>query len=579
MKRLISLFIAAVAVAASCCGPKDGEYTLRILTTNDVHGHYFDSLYTSDQTGPSMMALAWYIDSVRVAAGKENVILIDAGDSMHGDNASYFFNYVDTESEHVFARMLEYLDYDAWIPGNHDIETGHPVYDRVAADLDVPMLAANAIKVETGEPYFGDYVIVNRHGLRIAIIGFTNPNIKNAYEPTLWSGIDFESLIPDFTQNVVDSVKEKENPDVVIVAIHSGAGRGDGTQLEQQALDLFQSLEGVDVIVSAHDHRANAQQSESIALVNTGNYCSNLGYVTVNVTVEGGKVTGKKVAAELIPVDKNNVDEEMKAYFHADYAKVKAYTTRPVGELKVDLNGSDALVGMSDYVNLLHTVCLNASEAQVSFAAPLSPNVSVKAGKLVYNDLFTLYQYENELYEVKMTGKEIKSYLECSYDGWINTLDRKQDHILKMVSFTNPRTGAKMWFFTPTASNLDSAGGLVYDVDVTKPYGSRVTIRSFADGSAFDEAAEYKVAMTSYRARGGGELLEKVGIDTKNIEERMTGRYADIRTLLDEYLAENGEIAPEKIGDKSLIGEWQFIPKAKARKVLDQDIKLIAPRR
>ena len=199
MKRLISLFIAAVAVAASCCGPKDGEYTLRILTTNDVHGHYFDSLYTSDQTGPSMMALAWYIDSVRVAAGKENVILIDAGDSMHGDNASYFFNYVDTESEHVFARMLEYLDYDAWIPGNHDFETGHPVYDRVAADLDVPMLAANAIKVETGEPYFGDYVIVNRHGLRIAIIGFTNPNIKNAYEPTLWSGIDFESLIPDFT--------------------------------------------------------------------------------------------------------------------------------------------------------------------------------------------------------------------------------------------------------------------------------------------------------------------------------------------------------------------------------------------
>ena len=114
MKRIISLLIAAVAVAASCCGPKDGEYTLRILTTNDVHGHYFDSLYTSDQTGPSMMSLAWYIDSVRVAAGKENVVLIDAGDSMHGDNASYFFNYVHTEEEHVFARMLEYLEYDAW---------------------------------------------------------------------------------------------------------------------------------------------------------------------------------------------------------------------------------------------------------------------------------------------------------------------------------------------------------------------------------------------------------------------------------------------------------------------------------
>lgn len=579
MKRIIFLIIAAVAVAASCCGPKDGEYTLRILTTNDVHGHYFDSLYTSDQTGPSMMALAWYIDSVRVAAGKENVVLIDAGDSMHGDNASYFFNYVDTETEHVFARMLEYLDYDAWIPGNHDFETGHPVYDRVVAGLDVPVLAANAIRVETGESYFREYVIVKRHGLKIAIVGFTNPNIENAYEPVLWSGIDFESLIPDFTQNVVNRVREKENPDVVIVAIHSGAGRGDGSQLEQQGLDLFKSLEGVDVIVSAHDHRVNAQQSETIAMVNTGNYCSNLGYATVTVTVENGKVTGKKVSAELIPVDKDNVDEEMKSCFQADYAKVKAYTTRPVGELKTDLNGSDALAGMSDYVNLLHTICLNASEAQVSFAAPLSPNVSVKAGKMVYNDLFTLYPYENELYEVKMTGKEIKSYLEHSYDGWINTLDKDQEHILKMRGFTNPRTGNQMWFFAATASNLDSAGGLVYDVDVTKPVGERIIISSFADGSAFDESAEYKVAMTSYRARGGGELLEKAGVDTKNIEERMTGRYADIRSLIDAYLAENGEIASEAIGDKSLIGEWKFIPEAKARKVLDQDVKLVAPRR
>ena len=85
--------------------------------------------------------------------------------------------------------------------------------------------------------------------------------------------------------------------------------------------------------------------------------------------------------------------------------------------------------------------------------------------------------------------------------------------------------------------------------------------------------------MTSYRARGGGELLEKAGVDTKNIEERMTARYADIRSLIDAYLAENGEISSEAIGDKSLIGEWKFIPEAKARKVLDQDVKLVAPRR
>ena len=167
MKKIHALIIACAALASACCGPKDGEYTLRILSTNDVHGHYFDSLYLSDGTAPSLMSAAWYIDSVRVAAGKENVVLIDAGDCLHGDNAAYYYNYVDTESEHVYSRMLEYLDYDAWVPGNHDFETGHPVYDRIAQTLDVPILAANALRTDNGRPYFGDYTIVRRNGLKI----------------------------------------------------------------------------------------------------------------------------------------------------------------------------------------------------------------------------------------------------------------------------------------------------------------------------------------------------------------------------------------------------------------------------
>ena len=578
MKRILSIILAAAAVALSGCGPKDGEYTFRILSTNDVHGHYFCESYTSDQTVPSLMAAAWHIDTVRVANGAENVILIDAGDAMHGDNASYYFNYVDTESEHVFARMLEYLDYDAWIPGNHDIETGHPVYDRVVAGLDLPFLAANAINVDTGKAYFQEYVIQKRNGIKFAIIGFTQPNIENAYAQELWEGMDFESLYPDFTQNVVDRVRAEENPDVVIVVIHSGAGRGDGQQLEQQGLDLFNSLKDVDYLVSSHDHRAAVLENESMAFVNTGNYCANLGYGTITVTVEQGKVVSKKASSKLIAIDKDLVDEDMKAAFQPDFEKVKAFTTRPVGELKVDFNGVDALAGMSPYVNMLHTICLNASDAKISFAAPFSTTASVKAGNLVYNDLFTLYSYDNQLYEVKMTGKEVKEYLEHSYDSWVNTLDASQEHIFKMRGFKNPRTGDQMWFFTAQASNLDTAGGLVYDVDVTKPFGERVVIRSFADGSAFDESAEYVVAMTSYRARGGGELMEKVGITPADVEERVVAVREDIRSLIDAYFTEHKVVSEETVGDKSVIGEWKFIPVAKARKALDQDMKLVAPR-
>ena len=157
MKKSILFFIAAVAMTASCCGPEDGEYTFRILTTNDVHGRYFDSLYVSQRTSNALTNVAWYADSIRVADGAENVVLIDAGDCLQGDNAAYYYNYVDTVSKHLFARMVEYIGYDAVVVGNHDIETGHPVYDRIVRTMDVPFLAANAIRTDDGKRPLGAY--------------------------------------------------------------------------------------------------------------------------------------------------------------------------------------------------------------------------------------------------------------------------------------------------------------------------------------------------------------------------------------------------------------------------------------
>ena len=143
--------LAACALLALSCGRtlKDGDYTLTILSTNDVHGTWFDSTYVDARTRPALTAVKYYVDSVRTANGAENVLLLDAGDCLQGDNAPYYFNYVDTETPHLFPRLMEYMGYDAVAVGNHDIETGHAVYDRVAADLKkngVDFLAANALR-------------------------------------------------------------------------------------------------------------------------------------------------------------------------------------------------------------------------------------------------------------------------------------------------------------------------------------------------------------------------------------------------------------------------------------------------
>ena len=574
MKRLFALVAAAVAVL-SCCGPKDGEYTFRILTTNDVHGHYFDSLYVSDATAPALTNVSWYVDSIRTAAGKENVILIDAGDCLQGDNAAYYYNYIDTGSEHLFGRMVEYMGYDAVVVGNHDIETGHPVYDRLVKEMDVPFLAANAVRDDNGKAYFQEYVTLKRNGLKITIIGFTNPNIKAWLSPLLWSGMTFESLLP-FAQETVDRIVAKEKSDVVIVATHAGTGNGDGSVLESQGLDLLNSLKGVDFVLTAHDHRPAAIDNGDICLVNAGSHCRNIGIGTITVKVENGKVVSKVLDAELLPVDVRNVDEKMQELFHADFQAVKNFTLTEVGELKEDLRTSDAYRGMSDYLNLLHTLSLSCEPAQISFAAPLTFDGEVKAGTVLYNDLFTIYPYENQLFVVKMSGKEIKDYLEYSYDAWINTISSPKENLLKIQNRPDPRNGRERWSFKGTAYNFDSAGGLNYVVDVTKPYGERIVIASLADGSVFDIDSEYNVAMTSYRASGGGDIMRKgAGIDTDRIGDRVVEYHPEIRNILYDYLKTNGSIDPSIIGNPKVIGSWKFVPEGLAEKALDRDMGLL----
>lgn len=581
MRKILFAAAAALALVSACSSPKDGVYTVKLLTTNDVHGTYFDSTYVDTQTRPSLCAVKWYADSVRNASAEDAVILLDAGDFLQGDNAAYYFNYVDTETPHIYPRMASYMGYDVVIGGNHDIETGHAVYDRVAADLNaagIPFLAGNAIRRDNGKPYFPYYTILRKGGLKVAVLGFDNANIKAWLSESLWSGMTFESLLP-LVQEDVDKVIKREKPQIVIVAVHSGTGEGDGSMLESQGLDLYNSLTGVDFLVCAHDHKPYVQEGESICLINSGSHSRNVGYGEAVVTVEKGKVVSKELSAGLIYVDKDKADAQMKAAFQEDYDNVQGFTLREVGTLATELRTRDAFKGMCDYMNLIHTICLRCEPAQISFAAPLTYNGTIKPGTLVYNDMFTVYPYENQLFVVKMTGAQIKNYLEHSYNQWITTMTSAGDHVFNMVPKDDARTGQKGWSFKERTYNFDSAAGINYTVDVTKPFGERIAIAGFPDGTAFDMDATYNVAMTSYRASGGGELAKLAGLDTDNIDDIVVEKYPEIRNLVYDYVLAEGGIFPEKIGDKSFIGEWTFIPEPMASEAIQADFDLIFPPR
>ena len=193
----------------------------------------------------------------------------------------------------------------------------------------------------------------------------------------------------------------------------------------------------------------------------------------------------------------------------------------------------------------------------------------------MYNDLFTIYPFENQLYVLDMTGDEIVRYLEASYDRWIRTAAGPSDRVLNIVPSADARTGVTRWSFAERSYNFDSAAGLVYTVDVTKPRGERISVSSMASGAPFEPDRTYKVAMTSYRANGGGGLLAEIGIDTDRISDRVAEYYPEIRNILYNYLKDNGSIQSSVTGDPARIGHWEFIPAAWAPAAIRRDLELV----
>ena len=562
------LFFSVILIALQGCTRKADQ--LHIVTTGDVHGRFLSVDFSSDRPQSSLEAVNIYTDSLRRCYGRDNVLLLDAGDILQGDNMAYYFNYVDTEAEHIYPRIADYMGYDVVTLGNHDIETGHPVYDRVVSQLEkrgIPVLAGNVVNSETGLPYFPYYTMVEKGGHRIAVLGFNNANIKAWLPEHLWSGLDFVDLT-SCVQARVDEVRKAENPELVIVIVHSGTGLGDGSMLENQALDLLHSLKGVDLLIGAHDHRPFTTEYEGCIYIDGGARAQAVGHAEINFK------TGERKAG-IARLKRESRDLKMAGTFAAETERVREYTGAKVGKLAMDLRPEEALGGMCDYINMLHTVQLAETGADISFAAPIGSGRPAQAGEVVVNDLFKIYPYENQLFMLSLTGKEIKDYLEYSYGEWLAPDSR--EHLLGIQNKTDERSGNSRWSLTGRSYNFDSAAGIIYTVNINKPRGRRIRILSMADGSTFYPDKCYLVAMTSYRATGGGDLLIKgAGIPADELSARVVSRHIEIRELIKRFFSDCEVVTPEIVYNAKSLGSWKFIPEAKASELFRKDCELLA---
>lgn len=531
---------------------------IRVLQTSDVHGSFFPYDFIDRKPAEGSMArAASYIKGLRKKYG-DNLLLLDNGDILQGQPTCYYCNYIKPSMPNVAASVINYMGYDAQTVGNHDIETGHAVYDKWISEVKCPVLGANVIDTSTGRPYLKPYAMFVRDGVRIAVIGMLTPAIPNWLNYNLWSGIRFDDMVGN-SKYWIEYIKEKEHPDVVIGLFHSGWNGGIITDKyqENETLRIAQEVPGFDLILYGHDHKSNKyvvknSTGETLCL----NPSSNAEYLcdaSIKIKFENGTVTSKTVTGSLIDIKTQPVDKDFIAYFKNDIDSVNAFVNRKIGTFTNSVYTRDSYFGNSAFCDFIHNLQLEITKADISFNAPLSFDACIKAGDIHVSDMFNLYKYENQIYVLLMTGKEIHDYLEMSYALWTNTMSNPDDHIMALELNGNGNNG---YGFKNLAFNFDSAAGIDYEVDVTKPEGCKIIIKGMSDGRPFDEKKWYKVAMNSYRGNGGGELLTKgAGIPHDSLPSRIVYESErDQRYYLMKEIEKAGIMTPRPNNN------WHFIP-------------------
>ncbi len=579
MKKIIHLtiFVALFSISFSSCQNSKKDASIVIIQTTDVHGSIFPYDFIKDKPSEGSLANVYtYVKSMR-EKNPTGVILLDNGDYFQGQPSVYYYNYEDTSSSHLGTDILNYMEYDAMSVGNHDIECGHPVYDKLRTNMNFPWLAANAIDTKTGEPYFTPYTIIEREGIRIAVLGLITPAIPDWLPESIWEGMEFEDMV-ESAKKWVKIIQEKENPDLLIGLFHAGIDYEYNNQTkdtyknENATLLVAEQVPGFDIVMGGHDHKKFNKKvmntaGDTVYLLDPQSHGKAVASIQIDFSYnKKDNKWNKNILPSIVEMKDYKPDKAFLSKFDSEFNAVKSYVSRQVGELNNILTTKDSYFGNSAFIDLIHKVQLQNTTAKISFSAPLSFNSSIEKGPIYVRDLFNLYKYENLLYTITLSGSEIDSYLEFSAGLWFNQMRNRNDHLLLLTEKEDGKFSLENQYF-----NFSSASGIEYVVDVSKPIGNKVKILGFSDGSWFYKDSIYQVALNSYRGNGGGgHLTEGVGLSSQEIKERLvsTSDY-DLRFLLMNYLEKEKEITP-KAGRN-----WRVIPEDYYEWGKNKDYKLL----
>jgi 2',3'-cyclic-nucleotide 2'-phosphodiesterase/3'-nucleotidase len=526
------------------------EFTLRVAATTDLHGNLYPyDYYTAHPAERGLAKIATLIRKAR--AENPQFLLVDCGDTIQGSPLETVHQLAvragKTQDQDPMMLAMNSLGYDAMAVGNHEFNYGLANLNRARSAAKFPWLSANTVLAAgSHEKAFDPYVVKTVNGVKIGVIGITTPGVPSWEEPDHYRGYRFESGVTA-TERALADLKSKHSPDVVIVIAHSGLG-GDSGDLagENMTRLIAERVPGIDAIVYGHTHlEESGKLINGVLMMQPKNWGISLGVMDFVLWNDNGRwrVKSKSSAVRKVTAEVA-ADPEILKIAEPCHNAAETYLSSPVADAPVELSGRFARVEDTALIDAIQAVELQYAQADVSFASCFNPRVEVKKGPVTVREVAALYIYDNTLYAIDGTGAMVRAALENAARFYKQCTDSN----CSTGPLINPRV---------VGFNYDMAEGVDYEIDLTKPEGSRIVNLRFR-GKPLKDDQPLRIAVNNYRAGGsaGYEMFKGAKVLWRSNDE--------IRDMIIHYYSE------KKTLPSSASGNWRVIPAA-ALKVLEAE--------
>ncbi|GGQ43295.1 bifunctional metallophosphatase/5'-nucleotidase [Streptomyces asoensis] len=569
----VALAGAAAAPAAQAAeagkpakpGKQPKRYALTVLGTTDLHGHVFNWDYFKDAeykdaagNAQGLARISTLVNRIREEKGRENVLLLDAGDTIQGTPLTYYYAKVDPITAkggpvHPMAQAMNAIGYDAAALGNHEFNYGIETLRKFESQLRFPLLGANAVDAKTLKPAFRPYVIKTfcvkgAPPVKVAVLGLTNPGIA------IWDKayVQGKLAFPGLEEQAAKWVPKLKSlgADVVIVSAHSGSSGTSsyGDQLpyvENSAALVAQQVPDIDAVLVGHAHVeipelkvVNAKSGRTVVLSEPLAYAERLSVFDVQLVFEKGRWSVESVASKVLNSNTVADDPKITKLLSDEHAKVVTYVNQVVGTATETLTTVEARFKDAPIIDLITKVqedVVKAALAGTSYASlpviaqasPFSRTSEIPAGQVTIRDLSSLYVYDNTLVAKLLTGAQVRAYLEYSAEYFVQTAVGAAVDTEKLTN----AAGRPDY-------NYDYVSGLAYDIDISRAAGSRITNLTFG-GAPLDDAQQFVLAVNNYRANGGGAFPHVASA------QELWSESTEIRTRISEWVTAKGVLDPK----------------------------------